>query len=56
MQIEGDYHRDGYATIRGLIPPEVAFNLFRQIQIDLEASGKSSAAANSNSMRSTCSG
>lgn len=41
MQIEGDYHRDGYATIRGLIPPEVAFNLFRQIQIDLEASGKS---------------
>ena len=41
MRIEGDYHRDGYATIRGLIPPEVASNLFKQIQIDLKAAGKS---------------
>ncbi len=41
MRIEGDYEQDGYATIRGLIPPEVASNLFRQIQIDLEAAGKS---------------
>lgn len=41
MRIEGDYEKDGYATIRGLIPPEVASNLFRQIQVDLEASGRS---------------
>ena len=40
MRIEGNYREDGYATIRGLIPPEVAANLFRQIQIDLEAAGK----------------
>lgn len=41
MRIEGDYARDGYATIRGLIPPEVAANLFRQLQIDLKAAGQS---------------
>ena len=41
MRIEGDYNKDGYATIRGLIPPEVASNLFKQLQIDLSASGKS---------------
>lgn len=41
MRIEGDYQADGYATIRGLIPPEVASNLFRQLQMDLEAAGKS---------------
>ncbi len=41
MRIEGDYSKDGYATIRGLIPPEVAANLFKQIQIDLRAAGKS---------------
>jgi hypothetical protein len=41
MRIEGDYNKDGYTTIRGLMPPEVAANLFKQIQIDLEAAGKS---------------
>ena len=41
MRIEGDYAKDGYATIRGLIPPEVAANLFRQLEIDLAAAGKS---------------
>lgn len=41
MRIEGDYQRDGFATIRGLIPPEVAMNLFKQIDIDLKAAGKS---------------
>jgi hypothetical protein len=41
MRIEGDYAADGYATIRGLIPPEVAANLFKQIQLDLAAAGKS---------------
>jgi hypothetical protein len=41
MRIEGDYSKDGYATIRGLIPPEVAATLFKQIQIDLRAAGKS---------------
>lgn len=41
MRIEGDYRQNGYATIRGLIPPEVAQNLFKQIQIDLKAAGRS---------------
>jgi hypothetical protein len=41
MRIEGDYIKDGYATIRGLIPPEVASNLFKQLEIDLAAAGKS---------------
>jgi hypothetical protein len=41
MRIEGDYKKDGYATIRGLIPPEVASNLFKQLQVDLAAAGKS---------------
>jgi hypothetical protein len=44
MRIEGDYKEDGYATIRGLIPPEVAANLFKQVQIDLAAAGKTFAA------------
>lgn len=41
MRIEGDYSKDGYATIRGLVPPEVASNLFKQVQMDLTAAGKS---------------
>lgn len=41
MRIEGDYKKDGFATIRGLVPPEVARNLFKQLQMDLSASGKS---------------
>lgn len=41
MRIEGDYKKDGHATIRGLIPPEVAAMLFKQIQMDLQAAGKS---------------
>lgn len=44
MRIEGDYKADGYATIRGLVPPEVAANLFKQVQIDLAAAGKTFAA------------
>jgi hypothetical protein len=41
MRIEGDYKKDGYATIRGLVPPEVAGMLLKQMQIDLRAAGKS---------------
>ncbi|WP_423141486.1 hypothetical protein ACOYW6_11680 [Parablastomonas sp. CN1-191] len=41
MRIEGDYKKNGFATLRGLVPPEVADLLFRQIGIDLEAAGKS---------------
>jgi len=41
MRIEGDYKENGYAAIRGLIPPEVASNLFNQLKIDLAAAGKS---------------
>ena len=41
MRIEGNYADDGYATIRGLIPPEVATNLFKQLQMDLQGAGKS---------------
>lgn len=40
MHVEGDYTRDNYATIRGLIPPEVAANLYKQLQIDLQAAGR----------------
>jgi hypothetical protein len=41
MHVEGNYRQDGYATIRGLVPPEVASNLFKQLQMDLEAAGQS---------------
>jgi hypothetical protein len=41
MRIEGDYGAEGYATIRGLVPPEVAANLFKQLQMDLTSAGKS---------------
>lgn len=41
MQIEGNYTENGYATVRGLIPPEVASSLFTQLQMDLSAAGKS---------------
>lgn len=41
MRIEGNYREDGYATIRGLVPPEVAANLFKQLQMDLTSAGKS---------------
>ena len=40
MRIEGDYEKDGYAAIRGLVPPEVAWNLFDQLRTHLAASGK----------------
>jgi hypothetical protein len=40
MRIEGDYAQQGFATIRGLVPPEVALNLFKQIDLDLKAAGK----------------
>ena len=41
MRIEGDYGKDGYAAIRGLVPPEVASNLLNQLRIDLAGAGKS---------------
>ena len=41
MRNEGDYKKNGYATIRGLVPPEVAAMLLQQMQIDLKAAGKS---------------
>ena len=40
MQIEGDYREKGYATIRGLIPPEVASNLMDRLRTDLVGAGK----------------
>jgi hypothetical protein len=41
MRIEGDYKKDGYAAIRGLIPPEVASNLLNLLRTDLAGAGKS---------------
>lgn len=38
MRIEGDYKEDGYAAIRGLIPPEVASNLVNLLRTDLRGS------------------
>ena len=40
MRIEGDYEADGYVVLRELIPREVAAMLFKQIKMDLEASGR----------------
>src|SRR3546814_18772286 len=40
MRIEGDYAKDGYATIRRLVQTEVAANLLRLLEIDLAGSGK----------------
>ncbi|HTI31002.1 MAG TPA: hypothetical protein VL405_02640 [Sphingomonas sp.] len=40
MKVEGNYQQDGYATIRGLVPPEVATNLFKQLDMDLKAAGR----------------
>lgn len=37
MRIAGNCERDGYATIRGLIPREVALSPSRQIQLEIEA-------------------
>ncbi len=41
MRVEGNYRDDGYATIRSLVPPEVAGMLFRQMEMDLASAGKS---------------
>jgi hypothetical protein len=44
MKVEGDYHRQGYALVKGLIPPEVAEMFLVRMQADLAASGTSAAA------------
>jgi hypothetical protein len=41
MQVTGDYHRDGYASVEGLVPPEVAGALVSVIESDLAAAGQS---------------
>ena len=37
MKVHGDYHRDGYAHLEGLIPPEVAMALLGMMERDLAA-------------------
>ena len=41
MRVTGDYAKDGYASVEGLIPPEVANALVQQLEADLVAAGKS---------------
>jgi hypothetical protein len=36
MQVLGDYHRDGYAHLQGLIPAEVAAAFMQGLKEDLE--------------------
>ena len=40
MQIFGSYEDDGYALVRGLVPPEIAARLLEQIQHEIEARGQ----------------
>lgn len=40
MRVTGDYQKDGYAKVEGLIPPEVAAALVNQLNADLAASGQ----------------
>ena len=35
MQVEGDYWQDGYALVRGLIPPELANALLQTLKADM---------------------
>ena len=41
MRVTGDYATHGYASVEGLIPPEVASALVQQLEADLAAAGKS---------------
>jgi len=41
MRVTGDYAKDGYASVEGLVPPEVAGALVGQLQADLAGAGKS---------------
>ena len=38
MQVDGDYHAKGYASIAGLVPPEVARAFLHRLQADLSQS------------------
>ena len=40
MKVTGDYDRDGYATVAGLVPPEVAGALVSTMETDLAAVGR----------------
>jgi hypothetical protein len=35
MEVLGDYHRDGYAHLKGLVPPEVARELLHSLKEDI---------------------
>lgn len=41
MRVTGDYRKDGYASVEGLIPAQVASALVQQLEADLVAAGKS---------------
>ncbi|NIJ18657.1 hypothetical protein FHS95_000326 [Sphingomonas naasensis] len=40
MEIEGDYRRDGYALVRGLVPAEVCAAILGQMQTDAARAGR----------------
>lgn len=39
MKVVGDYDKDGYAVIEGLVPPEVGLAFLQQINSDLDGAG-----------------
>jgi hypothetical protein len=41
MKVHGDYHANGYASIEGLLPKEVAQALLERIEADVKASNRS---------------
>lgn len=41
MKVQGDYPRDGFALIEGLVPREVCSALLNQLKTDIEAAGGS---------------
>ena len=41
MHVIGDYSKDDYVKVEGLIPPEIALALCQQLEVDLAAAGKS---------------
>ncbi len=40
MRIEGDYVRDGYALVRGLVPPDVCAAVLHRLKTDIERAGR----------------
>ncbi len=52
MEVRGDYEKDGYALVEGLVAPEIARAFLAQLEADIQSHGKSFAGlATSNLLR-----